>query len=189
MKVRSSAATAALSLSLVALAMLGASFAAVPLYKLFCQVTGYGGVTREARAAAPRILDRTISVRLDANVAPGLPVVFKAERVAIPVRFGQTSLAYYTLTNTSLKPVRAIASYNVAPHKMGPYFQKLECFCFREQDLAPHESRELAVMFFVHPDAAEDWETHEVRSVTLSYTFYEARRPQQTAQNTVQQQP
>lgn len=171
----------AIALGLIVAGMLGASFAAVPLYKLFCQVTGYGGATQKASAPAGRILDRRIDVRLDANVSPGLAIQFKPEQISQSVRFGETAIAYYTVTNTSNAPVRATASYNVAPHKMGQHFQKLECFCFVEQTFAPGETRELAVIFYVAPEAAEDWDTREVETVTLSYTFYEPQRLQANA--------
>ena len=171
----------ALGLGLLVALMLGASFAAVPLYKLFCQVTGYGGATQEARAPAGRVLARQIEVRLDANVAPGLPLLFRPEQVSQPVRFGATAIAYYSVTNRSAHPVHATATYNVAPHKMGSYFQKLECFCFTEQIFAPGETRELEVIFFVDPAGAEDWETKEVETVTLSYTFYEPQKLQANA--------
>lgn len=171
----------ALGLAAVVVLMLGASFAAVPLYKLFCQVTGYGGATQEARAPAGRVLDRQIEVRLDANVAPGLPLLFRPEQVSQLVRYGQTAIAYYSVSNPSTKPVHATATYNVAPHKMGAFFQKLECFCFTEQVFAPGETRELAVIFFVDPAGAEDWETKEVETVTLSYTFYQPQKLQASA--------
>lgn len=170
-----------MALIVVAAAMLGASFAAVPLYQLFCKVTGYGGETQVAAGSPARQLAEQITVRLDANVAPGLPLEFRPEKISHAVRFGQTAIAYYTVTNRSDRAVRAVASYNVAPHKMGAYFQKIECFCFEDQTLAPGERRELAVMFFIDPEAVEDWDTREVRTLTLSYTFYESARTQ-TAQ-------
>jgi len=175
-------------LAAVAAAMLGASFAAVPLYKLFCQVTGYGGATQVAAAAPRAVLDREITVRLDSNVAPGLPIAFRPEKISHRVKFGQTAIAYYDVTNTSDRPVQAVASYNVSPHKMGSYFQKLECFCFEDQTFQPGEARQLAVIFFVDPEAAADWDTREVQTLTLSYTFYESAR-MQTAQSSAARQP
>lgn len=159
----------------IAGAMLGLGFAAPPLYSIFCQVTGFGGKTRVASAPSTRILDRTIQVRLDANIDPGMPLVFKPEQISRDVRLGETSIAYYTLTNTSSQPISALASYNVAPHKAGVYFQKLECFCFEVQTLAPGETRQLPVIYYVDPALAEDWDTLEIPSLTLSYTFHLAK--------------
>ena len=162
-------------------AMLCLAFAAVPLYQLFCQVTGFGGATQVALRAPDRVLDREVEVRLDANVAAALPLEFRPEQISRKVRFGASSIAYYSVTNTSDRPVTATATYNVAPHKMGPYFQKLECFCFTEQVFAPGETRELAVIYYVDPAATEDWDTREVSRLTLSYTFHEASAPKTAA--------
>lgn len=159
----------------VACAMLGLGFAAPPLYSIFCQVTGFGGKTRVASAPSTRILDRTIQVRLDANIDPGMPLVFKPEQISRDVRLGETSIAYYELTNTSAQPISALASYNVTPHKAGVYFQKLECFCFEVQTLAPGETRQLPVIYYVDPALAEDWDTLEIPALTLSYTFHLAK--------------
>lgn len=158
--------------SAAALAMLGAAFAAAPLYNMFCRVTGYGGETQVASAGPDRVLDREVTVRFDGSVA-GAPLEFKAEKTVLPVHLGERALAYYTVTNLTDREVVAVASYNVAPFKAGPYFTKLECFCFTEQVFAPHESRELAVLFFVDPDMDEDSRMDEVREITLSYTFFE----------------
>lgn len=158
-----------------ACAMLGLGFAAPPLYSIFCQVTGFGGKTRVAKAPSTRILDRTIQVRLDANIDPGMPLVFKPEAISREVRLGETSIAYYALTNSSSQPISAVASYNVTPHKAGVYFQKIECFCFEVQTLAPGETRQLPVIYYVDPALSEDWDTLEIPSVTLSYTFHLAK--------------
>jgi cytochrome c oxidase assembly protein subunit 11 len=159
---------------LVPLAMLGASYAAVPLYQLFCQVTGYGGTTQVATEAASQVLSRTIQVRFDANVAPGVPWSFKPEKPVVELKLGENGLAFYTVKNESDRPVTAVATYNVTPHKVGPYFQKLECFCFQDRTLQPGESMELPVIFYVDPSLATDRNVDEVTEVTLSYTFFEA---------------
>jgi cytochrome c oxidase assembly protein subunit 11 len=160
--------------ALVPLAMLGAAYASVPLYQLFCQVTGYGGTTRVATAAASTVLARTIKVRFDANVAPGVPWDFKPEKAEVELNLGENGLAFYKVTNTSSRAVTAVATYNVTPHKVGPYFQKLECFCFQDRTLQPGETMELPVIFYVDPALATDKNVKEVREVTLSYTFFEA---------------
>ncbi len=175
---RGSRARTAVFCAAAACAMLGMGFASVPLYRMFCQVTGYGGQTRVAVAPSTHILDRSITVRLDANIEPGMALVFKPEQISREVRLGETSIAFYTLTNTSQMPISAVASYNVAPHKLGVYFQKLECFCFDVQTLAPGETRQLPVIYYVDPAMADDWDTLEVPGVTLSYTFHPAKAEQ-----------
>ncbi len=152
--------------------MTGLSFAAVPLYRVFCQVTGYGGTTQTARGAPTRVLERTINVRFDTNVSADVPLEFAPMERAQRLRLGETGLAFFRVRNTSDKPVTAIASYNVAPHKVGVYFQKLECFCFRARTLAPGETAQLPVIYYVDPELASDPETEEVGEVTLSYTFF-----------------
>jgi cytochrome c oxidase assembly protein subunit 11 len=152
--------------------MTGLAFAAGPIYSTFCRVTGYGGTTQTATAAPTRMLDRTIDVQFDANVAPGLPIEFAPEQRHQTLRLGETGLAFYRVHNTSDQPVTAIASYNVAPHKVGIYFQKLECFCFQEQVIGPGQTADLPVVYYVDPDLATDRDTEEVREVTLSYTFF-----------------
>lgn len=170
-KKRRMALTAAIVVGAV-VSMTGLAFAAVPLYQAFCKATGYGGTTQTARAAADRMLDRTIDVRFDANVAADLPIEFQPVERSQRLRLGETGLAFFRVRNTSDKPVTAVASYNVAPYKVGVYFQKLECFCFQARVLAPGETAQLPVIYFVDPELASDRETEEVREVTLSYTFF-----------------
>jgi cytochrome c oxidase assembly protein subunit 11 len=160
--------------AIVPIAMVGAAYASVPLYQLFCQVTGYGGTTQIATAAASKVLDRTVKVRFDANVAPGVPWDFKPEKAEVDLNLGENGLAFYKVTNTSDRAVTAVATYNVTPHKVGPYFQKLECFCFQDRTLQPGETMELPVIFYVDPSLATDKNVKEVREITLSYTFFEA---------------
>lgn len=161
------------------LGMLGLSYAAVPLYNLFCQVTGFGGTTQVARAAPSEVLDRTMTVRFDANISAGLPLRFTPERQAITVRLGETALAFYDVTNTSDAPVSAVATYNVAPHATGPFFQKLECFCFLEQTFEPGQTQRLPVIFFVDPALDGSRNADSIQTVTLSYTFFEAKAAQE----------
>jgi cytochrome c oxidase assembly protein subunit 11 len=159
----------------IVVGMTGMAFAAVPLYSLFCQVTGYGGTTQTATAAASTILDRRIEVRFDANTATGVPIEFEPVAVSQTLRLGETGLAFYRVHNLSDQPVVVVASYNVTPHKIGQYFQKLECFCFQDQVLAPGQSAELPVVYFVDPALASDPDTEEVNTVTLSYTFFRSQ--------------
>jgi len=157
----------------VAVSMVGAAYAAVPLYNLFCQVTGYGGTTQTASAEAGTILERTVEVRFDASMERGLPWTFEPVEPAMTVRIGETALAFYRATNNSSVPVTGMASYNVTPFKAAPYFSKLECFCFTEQTLQPGESVEMPVLFFVDPLIDESRRMDDVHTITLSYTFFE----------------
>ncbi len=175
---RANAGAIALACSVAAFAMLGLAFASKPLYDTFCRVTGFGGETRVASDAAPVTLAREVSVRFDSNVEPGLPFRFEPVEVARPLRLGESALAFYRVTNLSDQTVRAVATYNVTPHKAGPYFAKLECFCFQEQDFAPGETLDLPVVFFVDPALHDDRALDDVRAITLSYTFFQASGPQ-----------
>jgi cytochrome c oxidase assembly protein subunit 11 len=154
--------------------MFGMAWASVPLYQLFCQVTGYGGTTQIATKAADEVLDQTVKVRFDANVAPGIPWDFAPQDKEMTIKLGENGLAFYTVTNTSDKAVTAVATYNVTPFKTGPYFQKLECFCFQDRTLQPGETMELPVIFYVDPKLASDTGTDDVTEITLSYTFFPA---------------
>jgi cytochrome c oxidase assembly protein subunit 11 len=160
--------------ALVPIAMVGAAYGSVPLYQLFCQVTGYGGTTQIATEAASKVLDRQVKIRFDANVAPGIPWEFAPEKKEVDLKLGENGLAFYKVTNTSDRPVTAVATYNVTPHKAGPYFQKLECFCFQDRTLQPGETMELPVIFYVDPALATDKNVKEITQITLSYTFFEA---------------
>lgn len=158
----------------IIVSMVGMAYAAVPLYDLFCRVTGYGGTTQIAQYDADQILDREITVRFDASRARGMPWEFEALQTSMTVRVGETALAFYRATNTSNVPVTGMASYNVTPFKMGPYFSKLECFCFLEQTLQPGESMDMPVIFFVDPQMADQDHLDDVTTMTLSYTFWSA---------------
>lgn len=167
----------ALSCAAFVATMVGASYAAVPLYEMFCRVTGFGGATVVAKVAPAEALERTVEVRFDANVAPGLNWSFAPEARSMQVRVGETKLAYYRVKNRSDVPVTAAASYNVTPAQTGPYFAKMQCFCFTDQTLQPGESLDMPVIFFVDPALAEDPEMNGVKTITLSYTFFPKAAP------------
>ncbi|MFC7377143.1 cytochrome c oxidase assembly protein [Brevundimonas sp. GCM10030266] len=158
--------------------MTGASFAAVPLYRLFCQVTGFNGTVSRAEKAPDVQLDQTVLIRFDTNVR-GLPMQFRAEQVSQRVRIGETGIAFFDVTNTSDQPISAKAAYNVVPDRAGPYFQKLQCFCFEEQIIQPGATIQFPIQYFVAPEMATDAESKGVREITLSYTFYPTDRFQQ----------
>lgn len=160
--------------------MFGAAYAMVPLYDMFCRLTGFGGATMVAERPADRVVDHAIDVRFDANVAPSLPWRFQAETPRQTVKAGETHTMAYKVTNLSDQPVTGMASYNVAPLGTGRFFNKLQCFCFTEQTLGPHETREFSVVYFVDPAIADDPEGRTVNTITLSYTFFrqaQAARP------------
>lgn len=171
------------ALALVSLVggMIGMSYAAVPLYRLFCQVTGYGGTTQRALAGAGRVLDREVVVRLDANVS-GLPWRFRPEVPQVHVKLGETALVNFIAENTGSTPTTGTATFNVQPSIAGVHFNKIECFCFAEQPLAPGESIEMPVQFFIAPDFAEDRGLRATRTITLSYTFFPVGQGQPVAQ-------
>jgi cytochrome c oxidase assembly protein subunit 11 len=158
--------------------MTGAAFAAVPLYKLYCQVTGYGGTTQKAIEPSHVMLDRTITVRFDANVTPGMKWKFEPVQHTMDVKLGENALAFYKATNISDHSITGTAAFNVAPDVAGIHFSKVQCFCFQEQTLAPGESVEMPVSFFVAPALASDPDAAHLSSLTLSYTFYPVDKPQ-----------
>jgi cytochrome c oxidase assembly protein subunit 11 len=153
--------------------MTGAAFAAVPLYQMFCQVTGFNGTVGRADKApdADQVLEDTVLIRFDTNVR-GLPMTFRAEQVSQRVRIGETGMAFFDVTNTSDQPIQATASYNVVPETAGPYFQKLQCFCFDSQTIQPGQTMKFPVNYFVAPEIATDAESRGINEITLSYTFY-----------------
>src|SRR3954453_23481511 len=171
------AAVAAACGAFVAL-MVGAAYAAVPFYNWFCRTTGFNGTTQvetSTPSAAP--LARTIALRFDSNVAAGLPWKFEPEQTEIEVRIGEVVTVYYNVTNQAARATTGQAAYNVAPLTVGSYFQKINCFCFTEQTMAPGEKREMPVVFYVDPALVADSENDSLKTITLSYTFYPVRDP------------
>src|SRR5690606_31557032 len=162
----------ALPLAGIALGMVMMAYAAVPLYQLFCQVTGFGGTTQVATAASEEVLDREIVVRFNADVNPALPWTFQPEQREARLKVGEQGLAFYRAVNNGTEPVIGTATYNVTPLKAGLYFSKIQCFCFTEQRLEPGESMDMPVTFFVDPSIADDPNLNDVRTITLSYTFF-----------------
>ncbi len=161
------------SLVAVIAVMGGLVSASVPLYRLFCQVTGFGGTTQVADKSAVQVLDRVVRVRFSGDVARGLQWRFKPEQEHIDVKVGEESLGHYRATNQSDRRIVGTATYNVTPLKAGIYFSKIDCFCFTEQILEPGESAQLGVSFFVDPEIVNDTNLDEVDTITLSYTFFE----------------
>ena len=169
-------ATLAACLAVVML-MVGAAYAAVPLYRLFCQLTGFGGTTRVATSAPDTALGRPISVRLDANVAPGLMWSFKPETPVVYLKIGETTTVFYKITNRGPRTTTAQATYNVQPDMAGSYFNKLQCFCFSDVTLKPGETLDVPVVFFVDPALSADKDIANLDTITLSYTFFPSKTP------------
>lgn len=161
--------------------MTGLGYASVPLYRIFCQVTGFAGTTQRAEVAPGAVISgKRISVRFDANHTPSLPWHFAPEKTNEPVILGEREIAFFTAKNLSDKPVTGRATFNVTPSQAGKYFNKIQCFCFTEQTLAPGKQVRMPVIFYVDPKIAEDPDASNVAEITLSYTFYpvdEAKKP------------
>lgn len=149
------------------------SFASVPLYNLFCKVTGYGGTTQEAIQPSDIILNKKIKVRFNADIERNLGVYFQPVKRSIITKLGKTNSVEYKISNKTDKAIKAIASYNVTPQKAGIYFNKLDCFCYEENTILPGETISLPVTFFISPDLYKDSNTQEIESITLSYTFFD----------------
>lgn len=154
--------------------MLAVSFAAVPMYRLFCQVTGFGGTTQVSQTLPDRVLERRVTVKFNADTGRGMPWDFKPSLREIEVQLGQRGLAAYSAHNRAAKPVGGTAVYNVTPLKAGKYFHKVQCFCFDEQILQAGQSADMPVMFYVDPAMNDDRDMDDVSTITLSYTFYES---------------
>lgn len=160
---------------LAAIGMLGLGYASVPLYRLFCQVTGFGGTTMratEAEAQAVSVVSRTVTVRFDANVARGFPWEFRPTQVKDTVSIGARDMAIYTARNLSDRPITGTATFNVEPAYAGKYFNKVQCFCFTEQTLMPGQEVRMPVLYFVDPAILDDPLAKDLQSITLSYTFH-----------------
>jgi cytochrome c oxidase assembly protein subunit 11 len=178
------------SVALVFVGMVGAAYAAVPLYRAFCQATGYDGTVRRADKAPDQVLDHQVQVKFDVNVRD-LPWDFTAEQTSQPVKIGETKVAIFKVTNHADQPVTGRAVFNVVPEQSAVYFHKLSCFCFSDQTIGPHQTVEMPVLYFIDPKWMSDFETRSQRDVTLSYTFYPAvdAKPQQAAAATPAKTP
>jgi len=171
----------ALMAALMGLGMLALGFAAVPLYEVFCRVTGYGGTTQrvgEAQAATVQATSRVMSVRFDSNVNSALPWSFKPEQAIDNVTVGARDMAIFLATNNSDQPVMGTATFNVTPLLAGQYFNKVQCFCFTEQVLKPGQTVRMPVLYYIDPAILDDPETKDIKEITLSYTFYRAKDQQ-----------
>jgi cytochrome c oxidase assembly protein subunit 11 len=162
----------AASLVALVIAMVGLSFAAVPLYRLFCQVTGFGGTTQAATTAPDKVYDREVTVQFTTQTDPDLPWEFKAEERRVKMKIGESKLVFFRAQNVSNAPTKGTATFNVTPHIAGPYFVKTECFCFEEQALKAGESIEMPMTFYIDPQILKNKELEGVTTLTLSYTFF-----------------
>ncbi|WP_126976862.1 cytochrome c oxidase assembly protein [Frigidibacter oleivorans] len=171
----------ALRLSGIVVVMVALSFAAVPFYNWFCRVTGYAGTTSVAEQESDVVLDRTVTVRFDANVERDMPWEFRPVERQMELKIGETGLAFYEAYNPTDRPIAGTASYNVSPDAAGYYFSKIQCFCFTEQVLQPGERMQMPVTFFVDPEMVNDRDAKNVRHITLSYTFHVTDLPEAQA--------
>ena len=167
-----------LSILAIVVAMIGLSFASVPLYSLFCRVTGFGGTTQTAESLPETVLNREVTIQFNADTDPNLPWLFKPEERAITVKLGQRGLTAFYAKNKEKEPVTGTALYNVTPLKAGKYFHKIQCFCFDEQTLQPGEDMDMPVLFYIDPKMDEDPNMQDVHTITLSYTFFRAESEQ-----------
>ncbi len=180
---------------LLSLVLIGASTLlvtySVPLYRLFCQVTGFGGTTQDGRGRTTKrtVLDRTMLVRFDTSTDPALPWRFRPLQRSQTVKVGQTGIAFFEAVNLSDHPVTGRAVYNIAPFKAGLYFVKVQCFCFDEQTLAPHQRVKMPVTYYIDPEIAQDRNLDDVTEVTLSYTFFRAADEEGAAKTSPLAQP
>jgi cytochrome c oxidase assembly protein subunit 11 len=163
--------------------MVGAAYASVPFYNWFCKTTGFGGTTQVAEKVPDQILGRSLTIRFDSNVAPGLPWKFQPEKNEIQVRIGEVATVNYKVVNESAREIAGQASYNVSPPTVGAYFDKVNCFCFTEQRLKAGETREMTVVFYIDPSIVKDRDQNDLNTITLSYTFYRLREPEQPVAN------
>ena len=169
--------------------MIGAAYASVPFYNWFCRTTGYAGTTQVSEKAPDHVLGRTLTIRFDSNVAPGLPWKFEPEENEINVRIGEVTTAHYKVTNMAAREITAQAGYNVSPPQVGGYFNKINCFCFTQQTMKPGETREMTVVFYVDPSIAKDSDQDDLNTITLSYTFYRIPNPEKPVAQVPQADP
>lgn len=165
----------------VVVGMVGLAYASVPLYRLFCEATGFNGTTQRAAAPSAQVLDQTIRVRFDGNVAPGLTWEFVPVATTTELKIGENGLAFYTATNHSTVPQVGSATFNVTPEQAGAFFNKVQCFCFTEQRLEPGETVQMPVSFYVDPAIVNDPDGKHIRFITLSYTFHPVAAPKASA--------
>jgi cytochrome c oxidase assembly protein subunit 11 len=164
------------SLVLLVVAMAGLSYAAVPLYRMFCEASGYGGATRRAAASSQMAVDRQITVRFDATTSSELNWDFRPEQREVTLKIGENGLAFYRAVNKSSAPLTGTATFNVTPEIAGSYFNKVQCFCFTEQTLAPGQTADFPVSFFIDPAMLNDPDAKNVQEITLSYTFFRVNK-------------
>jgi cytochrome c oxidase assembly protein subunit 11 len=172
--------TAAICVGVV-VGMIGLAYASVPLYDLFCRVTGFGGTPMRGSAAGAQVLDHVVKVRFDANVAPGLNWRFTPETPEIEAKVGETQTVFYKVRNAGSAPGTGIATFNVQPGQAGGYFVKIQCFCFEEQTLQAGESMEFPVVFYIEPSIADEPHLKHLKSITLSYTYFASKNGQPVA--------
>jgi cytochrome c oxidase assembly protein subunit 11 len=170
--------TVAAVCGMVVALMIGASYAAVPFYNWFCRTTGFAGTTQVSEKAPDHVLGRTLIIRFDSNVTPGLPWKFEPEQNEINLRIGQVTTVHYKVTNLAAREITAQAGYNVSPPQVGAYFKKINCFCFTQQTMKPGETREMTVVFYVDPSIVKDSDQDQLNTITLSYTFYRIPNPE-----------
>jgi cytochrome c oxidase assembly protein subunit 11 len=185
---RRNGATVVLLVSVVT-GMIGLSFASVPLYRLFCQATGFGGTTQRADRTPAKAADAVVTIRFNAETAPDLGWEFRPLQDAITVHPGEQRQIFYRAVNKHAEPVTGSATFNVTPAKSGIYFDKIQCFCFTEQHLEPGQSVDMGVVFFVDPDILTDPNTTDVRTITLSYTMFRAPSPARPTAATAPRSP
>lgn len=152
--------------------MLAFSFASVPLYRIFCQKTGFGGMPQIGRTSTGEVLDQVVTIQFVGNVSRDLPWEFYPLQNEVKIRIGESAITTYRATNTSNEPIVGMATYNVSPDQSGLYFNKIHCFCFEQQKLEPGQSMNMPVLFFLDPDFARDPNTQHIKTITLSYTFF-----------------
>jgi len=186
MTLKSNNSFMAIGLAGVVFGMVGLSFAAVPLYRIFCQATGFGGTPQVVEKGSVVVLDRQITVRFNADRDRNLPWEFKPEQLSVKLKLGEQSLAFYKARNYGQQPVTGTAIFNVTPEKAGQYFNKIECFCFTEQRLEAGQSIDMPVTFYVDPRLNDDPSMADVTTITLSYTFYRAEGDTEPSAKTAQ---
>jgi len=188
-KARTSNIRVALFCGGLALSMVGMAYASVPLYRIFCQVTGFGGTTQIAEGPASTVLDKKINVEFDANVNRDLSWNFKPVQHKLTLKIGEQALAFYRAKNNSKRAITGTAVFNVTPPLAGKYFNKIECFCFTEQTLKPGESVDMPVTFFIDPEIIKDEDLEKLKTITLSYTFFEADKDDKPTSVSANQAP